>query len=267
MAQQGFVYEANAYKALEKFGISVGGVAGASHDKPDLSIVTKSIKEPSGCELKISPTAAGSLVLKYYNGKWSFATDLKGDPEKIMMKEIAEQYGLLKQLNDSGAEGAKWRGKVPILQNDVSGKKILTGGIKDKRKAYEIDIQSFKGENEVHIKVPAKAICDYYNKKKTYYLNVGTHGFYLMNKIDPLKLNAKLTKKIEDFSNCASARIRVRCQYKGGGDYQFVMTLEFSNVRKSLYNLCPIASPTNVSINETAYKLPDNQTLLQAFAS
>jgi len=184
-----------------------------------------------------------------------------------MMRDIAIQYDLLKELNVSGPAGEKWRKKVPILQNDQAGRKILTGGIKDKRKAYEIDIESFKGENEVHIKVPAKAICDYYNKKKTYYLNVGTHGFYLMNKIDPLKLNAKLTKKIEDFSNCASARIRVRCQNKGGGDYQFVMTLEFSNVRKSLYNLCPVTSANNVTINESAYKLSDNQTLLQAFAS
>lgn len=266
MAQQGFVYEENAYKALEKMGISVGGVAGASHDKPDLSIVTKSIQTPVGCELKISPTAAGSLVLKYYNGKWMFG-DIKGDPEKMMMQEIATKYKLLENMNTSGAAGAKWRGKVPVLQNDVSGKKILTGGITDKRKAYAIDIESFKGENEVHITVPAKAICDYYNKKKTHYLNVGTHGFYLMNRLDPLKLNAKLVKKIEDFSNCASARIRVRCQSKGGGDYQFVMTLEFSNVRKSLYNLCPITSDKNVTINQTAYKLAENQQLLQAFAS
>jgi hypothetical protein len=266
MAQQGFVYEANAYKALEKFGISVGGVAGASHDKPDLSIVTKSVKTPAGCELKISPTAAGSLVLKYYKGKWDFG-EIKGDPEKEMMKEIATKYKLLQNMNTSGAEGARWRGKVPILQNDQAGKKILTGGIKDKRKAYEIDIENFKGENEVHITVPAKAICDYYNKKKTHYLNVGTHGFYLMNKLDPLKLNAKLQKKIEDFSNCASARIRVRCQSKGGGDYQFVMTLEFSNVKKSAYNLCPISAPNNVTINTAAYKQTENQLLLKAFAS
>jgi len=266
MAQQGFVYESNAYKVLEKYGISVGGVAGASHDKPDLSIVTKSIKTPAGCELKISPTAAGSLVLKYYNGKWDFG-EVKGDPEKVMMKEIAAKYKLLENMNTSGSAGAKWRGKVPILQNDQSGKKILTGGIKDKRAAYKIDIESFKGENEVHINVPAKAICDYYNKKKTHYLNVGTHGFYLMNKLDPLKLNLKLQKKIEDFSNCASARIRVRCQNKGGGDYQFVMTLEFSNVKKSAYNLCPIAAPNNVSINVSAYKQTENQLLLKAFAT
>jgi hypothetical protein len=266
MPQQGFVYGSNSYNALQKFGITVGGVAGASSNKPDISIITASIKNPSGCELKISPTAAGSLVLKYYKGKWDFG-EVAGDPEKLMMREIADKYKLLENMNTTGAAGARWRGKVPVLQNDATGKKILTGSIKDKREAYNIDIVQFKGENEIHINVPARAICDYYNKKKTYYLNVGTHGFYLMNRFDPLKLNNKLQKKIEDFSNCASARIRVRCQYKGSGDYQFVMTLEFFNVRKSPYNLCPITSPNNVNINIAAYNDINNKMLLKAFAA
>lgn len=264
-AQQGFVYEENAYKALEKYGISTGGTAGASHDKPDLSIVTRSTKTPSGCELKISPTAAGSLVLKFYNGKWSFG-EIKDDPEKQMMESIAKKYKLLENMNSAGVAGKNWRGKVPVLQNDASGRKILSAGIKDKRKAYEMDLKNFGGQNEVHIDVPAKAICDYYNQKKTQYLNVGTHGFYLMNKSDPLKLNTKLTKKIPDFAQSASARIRTRCQYKGSGDYQFVMTLEFSRVTKSIYNLCPIKSATNVDIDIIQYKLPTNVELLLAFS-
>lgn len=264
-AQQGFVYESNAYHALQKYNISTGGVAGASHDKPDLSLITTSIKKPAGCELKISPTAAGSLVMKYYKGKWDYG-ETKGDPEKEMMKAIGEKYKLLDNMNKSGVAGKDWRGKVPVLQNDAAGKKILTGGVTDKKKAYEADLKKFGGQNEVHIDVPAKAICDYYNQKKTQYINVGTHGFYLMNKSDPLKLNAKLKTKIPDFANMASARIRIRCQYKGGGDYQFVMTLEFSKVSKSPYNLCPIVSSSNVTIALNEYKKPDNALLLGAFA-
>lgn len=264
-AQQGFVYESNAYNALQKYKISTGGVAGASHDKPDLSLVTKSTKTPAGCELKISPTAAGSLVMKYYNGKWSFG-ETKGDPEKEMMVSIGKKYKLLENMNTSGTAGKDWRGKVPVLQNDANGKKILALGFKDKKKAYEHDLKMFGGQNEVHIDVPAKAICDYYNQKNTDYLNVGTHGFFLMNKADPLKLNPKLTTKIPDFASSASARIRIRCQYKGGGDYQFVMTLEFSKVSKSPYNLCPIQSPTNVTIALAEYKKPANMELLLAFS-
>ena len=264
--QQGFIYENNAYNILETLGIAVGGVAGASHDRPDLSLVTTSHSRPEGCELKIAPTAAGSLVLKYHAGQWGFG-DIGQDQEKLMMKEIADQYNLLENMNTQGAAGKNWRGKIPVLQNDATGKKILTQGVTDKREAYKRDIEQFKGENEVHIVVPAKAICDYYNRKRTYYLNVGTHGFYLMNLTDPLKLNAKLTKKIEDFAKCASARIRVRCQPKGSGDYQFAMTLEFSKVKKSSYNLCPVVSDKNVKINTELYETPENKQLLAAFKS
>lgn len=80
MAQQGFVYESNAYDALQKYSISTGGVAGASHDKPDLTI--QKGKKTSGVELKLSPTAAGSLVLKYYNGKWALG-DTGGDVKRV----------------------------------------------------------------------------------------------------------------------------------------------------------------------------------------
>lgn len=264
-AQQGFVYESNAYTALQKYKISTGGVAGASHDKPDLSLITKSIKTPAGCELKISPTAAGSLVMKYYKGKWDYG-ETKGDAEKEMMKSIGQKYKLLENMNTSGNAGKDWRGKVPVLQNDSAGKKVLFGGVTDKKKAYEVDLKNFGGQNEVHIDVPAKAICDYYNQKKTQYINVGTHGFYLMNKSDPLKLNTKLQTKIPDFASMASARIRIRCQYKGSGDYQFVMTLEFSKVTKSPYNLCPITASNNVTIALAEYKKPNNMQLLLAFS-
>jgi len=264
MAQQGFVYESNAYKALQDYEISTGGVAGASHDKPDLSIITKSSKTSAGCELKISPTAAGSLVMKYYKDTWDYG-ETNGDPEKELMKSIGEKNNLLKNMNASGAPGRNWRSKVPVLQNDASGKKILTGDIKDKRTAYAMDIKSFGGINEVHINVSAKDICNYYNKKKTQYINVGTHGFYLMNSSDPLGLNEKLTTKIPDFANSASAKIRVRCQYKGSGDYQFVMTLEFNKMTKSPYNLCPIISKDNVAINKVAMGSLNNKLLLNAF--
>ena len=45
MAQEGFLYESNAYAALQKYNISTGGVAGASHDKPDLTIKAKGKKK------------------------------------------------------------------------------------------------------------------------------------------------------------------------------------------------------------------------------
>ena len=43
MAQEGFAYETNAYNALFTLDISTGGTAGASHDKPDLTIKKKKL--------------------------------------------------------------------------------------------------------------------------------------------------------------------------------------------------------------------------------
>jgi len=264
MAQQGFLYEANAYNALKQFSISTGDIAGASHDKPDLTILSTSLNRTSGCELKIAPTAAGSLVLKYYQGKWAYG-DTKGDPEKQLLVALGDKYKLLTEMNTAGTHGKNWRGKIPFLQNDAGGKKIIPSKLA-KVDAYKKDIEQFSGPNEVHIPVPAKAICDYYNSKKCGYINVGTHGFYLLNKGDPLNLNVKLRPTIPDFADIASARIRVRCQNKGSGDYQFVMTLEFSKMTKSFYNLAPVMAASNVTINQALYQTEHNKKLLGAFA-
>jgi hypothetical protein len=265
--QKGFEYEINAYKALQEYGISAGsGAAGASSDRPDLEIKLSkdSDSKKEGCELKISPTAAGSLVMKYYNGKWNFG-EYRGDPEKELLYDLGNKYKLLQNMNSSGSAGSNWRGKAPYLQNDKSGKKILVG-VKDKRAAYEKDIKQFGGQNEVHIQIPASAICDYYITKHCSYINVGTHGFYTLNGEDPLKLNKKLKgSSIPDFGKSASARIRVRCQYKGGGDYQFVMTLEFSKVTKSPYNLAPTPSSSSVAIDKRKLTDSSNIPLLEAF--
>lgn len=264
MSQQGFLYEQNAYKALEKFKISTGGVAGASSDKPDLTLKRQSLNKTSGCELKISTTAAGSLVMKYTNGVWYYG-ETKGDPEKQFLMDLANRHNLLDEMNSSGRYGAKWRNKIPHLQNNQNGKKILVGAI-NKSDAYKKDIELFGSGSEIHIPVKAKEICDYYNIKKCHYINVGTHGFYLLNKKDPLKLNQNIIPKIPDFADCSNAKMRVRCQYKGGGDYQFVLTLEFSKMQKSPYNIAPVMNSGNVSIDFAKYTEELNKKIIGAFA-
>jgi hypothetical protein len=252
MAQEGFKYEENAYKALDKYGISTGGVAGASSDKPDLTIKNYA-QISTGCELKNSPTAAGSLVMKYFDGKWDYGSFKKDEIEKVFLYELGEKFKLLTEMNERGNAGKNWRGKIPALQNDKLGKKVLMPGVKDKRIAYKLDIEKFGAKNEVHIKVPAKAICDYYIKKKCSYINVGTHGFYTLNGKDDLDLNKKLKiageNQIPDFAKSSSAEIRVRCQYKGSGDYQFVMTLQFGKMTKSPYNIAPIRTGSSSDID------------------
>ena len=76
------------------------------------------------------------------------------------------------------------------------------------------------------------------------------------NNKDDLDLNNKLQinklDNIPDFSKSAKAIIRVRVQYKGSGDYQFVMTLQFGSVKKSPYNIAPIKKSSSSNIDTNA---------------
>jgi len=268
-AQKGFEYEKYLYTELKKIGIAGGQPpAGAESDRPDLEIKKVSANRPNdlhGCELKLAPTAGGSLVMKYTDDEWYFDPKAAKDKEKAFMIGVAEKANLLQEMNTRGTYGTNWRGKVPFLQNDSLGRKVLAEGVKNKREAYDLDIKQFGGQNEVKIPVPAKTMCDYYNLKDTHYLNVASHGFFLMNTKDPIDLNKNITPKIPDFSQSARLQIRVRCQYKGSGDYQFVMTLEFGGVQASPYNLGPILSKQNVQIDTRKLYDEANKPLLEKF--
>ena len=178
---------------------------------------------------------------------------------------VAEKVNLLQEMNTRGTYGTNWRKGVPNLQNDSLGRKVLAEGVTNKREAYDLDIKQFGGQNEVKIPVPAKTMCDYYNLKDTHYLNVASHGFFLMNTKDPLELNKNITPLIPDFAQSARLQIRVRCQYKGSGDYQFVMTLEFGGVTASPFNLGPILSKQNVQIDKRKLYDDANKPLLEKF--
>ena len=268
-AQKGFIYENNLYTALKACGIAGGNPpAGAESNRPDLEIklVKDRDTQTQGAELKLAPTAGGSLVMKYNDGKWMFDPKAGKDKEKAFMMEVAKKANLLREMNTSGTYGTNWRGKTPFLQNDKLGRKDLVEGVKNKREAYEKDIKQFGGKNEVKIPVPAKVMCDYYNLKDTHYLNVASHGFFLMNTKDPLNLNKGIKgQPVPDFARSAKLQIRIRCQYKGSGDYQFVMTLEFGGVKFSPYNIGPILSKTNVQIDKRALFADQNKPLLDQF--
>ena len=248
MAQEGFIYEQNAWKALKPYGITGRPPAGASHDRPDLEL--KVGKITTGVELKNAPTTAGSLVMQYYDGEWHFGPT-GGDEEKEFMKGIGLKADILSRMNK------EW--KNPVLQYENGTKTYI--GADEPRRAYAMDIAKFGGKGgDLYEPVPNKLISGYYNKKKTYYMNVGTHGLFTLNKIDPLDLNAKLKKaklpSIPDFSTPQSAetKIRVRVHYKGGGQYQFSFTLQFGKVKKSPYNIAPIRLGSSSLIDTTRLK-------------
>ena len=247
-AQQGFVYEKNAAKVLKKFGIvpQTFTPAGAGSDIPDL-IIQKGNKK-AGCELKISAASAGSLVLKRVDGTWEMGktfTIIDGqevaNEEKQFISDLADQYGVIDLINKT------WKSE-PFKFATTAKKKEEMAGL-TKREKYEKDLAKFR---DIKGEIPASKIEAYYNKKKTYYVNIGTHGFYLLGAKNPLKL-----KGIPRFGTSAKAKYRARVQYKGKDNYQFTLEMQFSIpiAMKSDYNIAPVMSKSNVTVNMDKLKL------------
>ena len=182
VARQGFQYEINAVNILKPMGLVPTNFmpAGASHDQPDLMLLYKGVE--AGCELKISAASAGSLVLKYdisnKANPWKFSDIKQDDVEKIFIRDLATKVGFFKIVNQ------KWN-EVPF-KRDKDALWEATAGKLTPRKRYERDLSIFK---DIKGEIPASEIEQYYNRKKTYYVNVGTHGFYLFGTQNPLRLN------------------------------------------------------------------------------
>jgi hypothetical protein len=236
-AQKGYQYELNAAIALEPFDLVRKGFrpAGAGADKPDLMI--KKPGEPRatgehGCELKISPAASGgSLVLKYNGSEWYFDEPRRDEDEKIFIKGLAESSGALREIN------RKWKGIEPIKFS-----KSKPAGL-DKKGIYKRELSQF---DDVKGQIRAEAIEGYYNAKKTYYINVGTHGFYLLGPKNPMRLIG-----LKRFKDAATAGWRARVQNKGSGNYQFTFELTFSILasNRSKYNIAPLNNAKDIKIN------------------
>lgn len=254
-AQQGFEYEKNAINFLTPIGLSDGKFAGASHSRPDIMLVVR--KKEAGCELKISPTAGGSLVIKAYANSiphWKFGEIEHDETEKKFLAELAISAGVLKKINE------KWN--TPIFNVSDRTPEWERQMLKiPLRQRYDTDLKTCP---DIREPLRADAMTRYYNLKNTYYINVGTHGFYLLGNKDPLGLNQRmkeaglpLVPKFED--NC-KITARVRCQSKGvtkadaeektkrkigAQGYQFTFTIEFALPKNSSpYNIAPIDGRT-----------------------
>ena len=239
MAQKGFIYEKNVSDFLKPIGLVPSNFkpAGAGHDQPDLMLLYD--KDKQGCELKITDASAGSLVLKYTPDKktpWGFGTIKKEDKEKLFISELADEVKLFNEINKVWSE-------IPykVDRKYQNEKWQSTVGKLDKRARYKRDHSVFK---ELKGKISASKIEKYYNKKKTYYVNIGTHGFYMMGNKNPYKI-----KNVPTFASSAEAHWRARVQSKGGGSYQFTFEMGFTVKRKSPYNIGPI-NKGSVKINK-----------------
>jgi hypothetical protein len=250
-AQQGFEYEKNAINFLTPMGLSDGIFAGAGHDRPDIMLIVRGKK--SGCELKISPTAGGSLVLKAYANKvphWQFGEIAHDETEKRFLADLAKSSGVLNKVNEI------WDTPIYNVADRTKDweRQMLRIPLRER---YNRDLQICK---DIRLQLPSDAMSKYYNIKDTYYINVGTHGFYLLGSGDPLGLNDRMRAAgmpvIPKFEDKCVIEARVRCQSKGvtkadaaeksrgtisAQGYQFTFTIEFKLPKNTTpYNIAPI---------------------------
>jgi hypothetical protein len=229
-AQQGFLYEQNAAKLLKEYKLVPMSFvpAGAGHDQPDLMLLYNKIE--AGCELKITAASAGSLVLKYNiknkKNSWSFGIIKPEEKEKLFIADLAEQLKIWDVIKKHWKEIPYKRDKDDLWE--------ATAGRISKKEQYQRDLKLF---SDIKGEIPASKIEEYYNKKDTHYVNVGTHGFYLMGTKNPFKL-----ADVPRFGTSAKAIYRARVQYKGSDNYQFTFELQFSipSAKKSKYNIAPV---------------------------
>ncbi len=230
MSHNGFQYEKNASDILKMYSLVPNHFepAGARGLQPDLLLSYKDVE--TGCELKICPASAGSLVLKYDNG-WRFGDIKDHEDEKIFIRDLAHEVKLFDQIQE------KWQ-CVPYNRTKDEEWKNTIGKLSQKER-YEYDKEHF---SDIRGEISAEAIEAYYNRKDTFYVNVGTHGFYRLGNTNPLDLHS-----IQAFSEAASAVYRARVQYKGKYRYQFTFEMNFSIKGKGAYNIAPV-SGKNVDI-------------------
>lgn len=252
-AQQGFKYEKNVASFLKKKGLVSPDFnpAGATSKSADLEMLWE--KKKINVELKITAASGGSLVLKWTRGKWHF-DDVSGNPEKQFLADLAKSSGALAKVNK------KWV-DIPIKHANVNSvnksEKMLALRLKNAKTRAEKDaiIESEQRKfPEINEELDGSVISEYYAMKDTYYVNVGTNGFYRFGTLDPAGINKNCSAKgiphVPSFGDAANVKYRARVQAKGGGNFQYTFELSFSvpKSKNSPYNIGPCSGETSVAI-------------------
>ena len=273
-AQKGFIYEQNTADFLKPEGIVPQNFmpAGAGHDQPDLMIQFRGKK--AGLELKINQASFGSLVLHFYreqqlkgNNPWSWGSIGADEKEKLFLQDLGTRLKVLDEIKKNWTNTPHLIQDRQKLWNTPAMRKIYTKmGPKGR---YGFDKKNFE---DFRLDISAVEIERYYNLKNTYYIQVGTHGFFLLGPRDPLKINQSNReaglKPVPQFSNSCLSTARIRCQSKGvtkaeqrfveTGDifgpngYQFTFELQVKGLKKSPYNIAPLAARSVVPNRDKA---------------
>ncbi len=232
-AQRGYNYELNVVQYLKKFGfVPSNFVPAASENRPDIQIKNKN--GTAGCELKISTNVGGGSVNFIHDrGKWKFDTKSKL-PEQQFLIKVAKKAGFFELLEKNWTE-------LPLKRTPVTKELAALHGSMTREQIYRTDLANF---TSFSFKVDPRVLEKYYIEKKAHYINIGTHGLYLLGTADPLGMNKSLAarrmKRIPRFASVANMTMQVQVKNKGAGKWhQFMIESRFTIplTSKSPYNL------------------------------
>lgn len=232
-ARKGFVYEQNVVNYLKKHKyVPAGFQPAASENRPDIAI--QNTRGSGGCELKISTSVAGGSVNFIHDrGKWKFDSKHKL-PEQKFLINIAKKAGFMELVNE------EWS-TPPVKRTPVTKELESLMGRMTREQIYRADLETCRSFT---FKVDPRVLERYYNAKNAQYINIGTHGLYLLGTSDPLGMNKSLSarkmKKVPRFSDVASMTMVAQVKNKGAGKWhQFMIEARFHIPlsAKSPYNL------------------------------
>ena len=210
-SNKGFLYENTINKNLKAAGVQRKSFSGAGADSnaPDAEITFKSKDYKVEVKLDLNVDfGQGSLVYDLDEKEWKLAGAKTDSAEQ--MREFLTQIGVTSMVNKEwGPKGPPRRYTIPTSQY--------------KKEDVDFDYKNFK---DFFVDIPRSSVANYYNSKKTYYIQIGGYGLYHMGK-DVAKLGT------EEFK----LNLRLRVRLKRGGSspiYNYRFTTAIQAVKNSL---------------------------------
>lgn len=213
---KGFLYEGTINKNLKKFKLQKASFvpAGADPNAPDAMLTYQGKDHKVEVKLDLNVDfGQGSLDYDVKKEKWLLGGAKTAAAEQ--MREFLTAIGVVDIVNK------EWGPKGPPRKFTVPS---------DQYKKEDVD-HDYKNFKDVFVNIPRTAVANYYNAKKTYYIQIGGFGLYHMGK-DIAKLGT------EEFKLQLKLRIRIK---RGGSIpiYNYRFTTAIQAVKGSLKKTGP----------------------------
>lgn len=216
---KGMIYEKVINDILRKNKLQSTGFrpAGADSNAPDAELLYNKVKYK--VEVKLDTKVdfgQGSLHYDVKTNKWSLGGAKTESAQQ--MRDFLEDLKIPELVNK------EWGSKGAPRKFAIEDMKFFT------KEDVDYDYKTFK---DAFVDIPSTAVSNYYNSKKTYYIQIGKYGLYCMGK-DPAGLGVPEIK----------FKLRLRIRIKRGGsfpiyNYRFTTAIQMvtGSLTKSKYSL------------------------------